>query len=417
MPRIGYGGTEAIIQKLTVLYIIIWSISPPLQIDMVYRLAALGCAGIWVLMALRRGLQVYKVHVYAVMFAVAVVFIAYIEKGSFDAIMQQIASYILVACFVINVFYEDRWKELAGIVPVVLILLIVFNWNTAQILLDDHTIARLLVRNDEGSYQYLRDGIGGYSLIYPQVCISPAILAWTISAFKRHKLSFLIGCAWAYTYVLCILRAGYSIAIAATMIGVVLLLFYKGRNVTVAIIVSFILFAVGIALIIYVPSVRSILLEYFDGTAIADKINDLMGTSENADEDSIQDRIQAYRGSLDVMFQYPGIGGLWHRSGGGHSAILDSFAKYGLWGGVLYLVMLFYVPLFYKKRYQNYNLLRISNALMATILFVSLLDSFTYSFMAMLLIVLPLLFEDILKWKGFEYENSLDCKLDTRRSV
>lgn len=416
MPRIGYGGTEAIIQKLTVLYIIIWSISPPLQIDMVYRLAALGCAGIWAMMALRRGLQVYRVHIYAVLFAVAVVFIAYLEKGSFDAIMQQIAIYILVVCFVINVFYEDRWKELSGIVPVVLVLLVIFNWNTAKILLEDHTIARLLVRNDAEAYVYLRQGIGGYSLIYPQVCISPAILAWILGAFKRHKLSFAIGCLWAYTYVLCILRAGYSIAIFVTAIGAVLLLFYKNKNAVSAAIMAFVLFAVALAVIMYVAPVRNYLLEYFDGTAIADKINDFMGTSENKDANSIQDRLNAYNGSLNVIFNYPLIGSLWHGSGSGHSALLDILAKYGVWGVYLYAFMLFSVPHHYKKKYMNKKVFRACNATTVAIMFVGLLDSLSYSFMPMILIALPLLFEDILKWEGIKNENSLGGESDSRRT-
>lgn len=418
MPRIGYGGTEAIIQKLTVLYIIIWSISPPLQIDMVYRLAALGCAGIWAMMALRRGLQVYMTHVYAVLFAVAVVFIAYIEKGSFDAIMQQIAIYILVVCFVINVFYENRWKELSGIVPVVLILLIVFNWNTAKILLEDHTVARLLIRDDAESYQYLRQGIGGYSLIYPQVCISPAILAWILSAFQKHKLSFAIGCLWAYTYVLCILRAGYSIAIFVTVIGVVMLLFYKGKRVLPAVILSAVLFATALLVIVYVAPVRNYLLEYFDGTAIATKINDLMGTSEDANaEGSIEARLIRYSASVRNIIQYPFIGSLWMKSGGGHSAIIDTLSKYGLWGGSLYIIMLFSVPQFYKKRYANTSLLYVCNAVIVATLFAGILDSFTYSFMPMIMIISPLLFENLLRWKGIENENSLDCELNTSRSL
>lgn len=417
MPKIGYGGTEAIIQKLMVLYIVIWSISPPLQIDTIFRLAALGCAGIWALMALSRGLQVYRIHVYAVLFAMAVVIIAYIEKGSFDAVLKQIAIYIMVVCFIINIFYEDKWKELLGIVPLVLILLIVFNWKTAQILLDDHTIARLLVRNDAESYQYLRQGIGGYSLIYPQVCISPAILAWTLSAFRRHKLSFVIGCVWAYTYVLCILRAGYSIAIFVTIIGALILLFYKDRSAIRAVLLAFILFGLAMAAIIYVPAIRNYLLDYFDGTAIADKIHDLMGTSENEDTNSIQDRIIAYRASTEVILQYPVIGALWHGSGGGHSAILDIFAKYGLWGGAIYTIILFWVSHDYKRKFANVKVFRACNAATVAILFVGLLDSFNYSFMPMILLMLPLLFEDILRWEGIKYEYSLGGESDSRRTV
>lgn len=419
MPRLeSSGGAAGIIQKLTIFYIVVWSISPPLQIDTIYRLAALGCAGIWAVMSLRRGLFVYKIHIYAVMFAVAVAFIAYMEKGSFDAILSQIGIYIMVVCFLINAFYEeDKWQELSLIIPVVLILVIVFNWRTAQILLEDHTIARLLVRDDAEVYQYMRQGIGGYSLIYPQVCISPAILAWTLKAFKHHKIYFAIGCIWVYTYILCIIRAGYSIAIFASIIGVMILLIYKRKSSVLAVIMAFLLFIAGILLIMYSDGVRGYLLETFDGTAVADKINDLMGTSENEGANSIEDRMVAYSYSIKTILQYPFIGGLWMGGGGGHSAILDIIAKYGLLGGYVFVVMLFYVPHYYKRTVSHSSIVKMSNAVIVTIMFVALLDSFNYSFMPMILVVLPLLFEDILRWEGIENENSLGGESDSRGAI
>ena len=106
--------------------------------------------------------------------AVALVLIVvYIERNDFASVIKQIALILLVICFIMTYFYDDKWDELVGIVPIVLVLLTIFNYNTFSILVEDHTIARLLVRDDETTYQYLRQGIGGYSLIYPQVCMSP----------------------------------------------------------------------------------------------------------------------------------------------------------------------------------------------------------------------------------------------------
>ena len=185
-------GGEGFVQKLMVLFVIVWSISPPLQIDLIYRLLALGCVGIWGMIAIKRGLYVERAHVYAVVFAVIVAIIAYFEKASLDGILQQIGIYILVVCFIINAFYRDKREELNGIFIIVLLLLIVFNWKTGSLLIEDPTIARKLVRADEGTYIYLRQGIGGYSLIYPQVCIFPGILAWMASAFHHNRKGFLL---------------------------------------------------------------------------------------------------------------------------------------------------------------------------------------------------------------------------------
>lgn len=400
----GQEKSQNFIQKAAVLYLIIWTISPPLEVDMIYRLLALGCAGIWFIVALRRRLLVEKVHIYAIVYMFLVIVIAYLQKGSLDAILQHIAIYILVICFFIHCFYkEGRWHELSGIVPIVLILLIIYNWKTAEILLEDPTIARLLVRADESVYPYLRQGIGGYSLVYPQVCIFPAILAWILRAYRNNKICFGIGCVWLYTYILCISRAGYSIAIFASVVGAIMLFFYRGRNIWTAFAISALIFVVVMGSIIYVDSFREYLLQTFDGTAVAKKIEDLVATSETgAAEGSIYVRIAAYQGSINAILEYPVIGGLWMGSGGGHSAILDQFAKYGIWGGVIYIIMLFTVPNEYKRRFHHPKVWAISNAVMVSLLFVALLDSCTYSFMCMILLVLPLLYEDIIRWEGIE---------------
>lgn len=392
------------IQELAVLYLIIWSIAPPLGVDMRYRLIAVACAVVWALIAIWRGFKIEKVHIWAAFFMMAVMLIAYIESSSMEHLFQQIALYILVVCFVIEVFYrQGRWTELGEIVPILLILLIIFNWNTTQALIEDPTIARRIVRADEATYEYLRRGVGGYGLIYPQVCISPALLAWTIKAYRNHKIYFTIGCVWVFTYVFCIAKAGYSIAIFASIVGVVMLFFYNGKSIWKALFISGTIFAAALLAILYLDGFRNFLLQVFDGTAVAKKINDLVATSiSKAPEGSIQSRIEAYEASLGVILDYPLVGGMWKRSGGGHSAVMDMFAKYGVWGGYMYARMIFHVPNVYKKSVNNPDITKLSNAVLVVMVYVTMLNSATYSFMCTILLVLPLLYEDILKWDGEE---------------
>ena len=49
-----------------------------------------------------------------------------------------------------------------------------------------------------------------------------------------------------------------------------------------------------------------------------------------------------------------------------------------------------------------------SNAVLVSLLMVTLLDSVTYSFYCLILLILPLLFEDVLRWEKIEDENTLD---------
>lgn len=399
------GFSFGFIQKIAVLYLIVWTVSPPLQIDLIYRLIALACAVLWAALWFVRESPVTlgKEQIFAVFFLIAVMIVVYLEKYDFEALIKQIALIMLVICFMMTYFYDDKWDELAGIVPIVLILLTVFNYNTVNILIQDHTVARLLVRDDETTYQFLRQGIGGYSLIYPQVCVSPLIVAWIIKSFKNNKLYFAIGAVWVYFFVRFLELAGYSIALFASSIGLILLLFYRGKNAVPAFVITVLAFIGIMAAILYVPSFRNWILVNFDGTAVARKVNDLVSTSDTGvTGDSIQVRIQAYSYSLSNIFKYPLIGSLWRESGGGHSALLDITSKYGILGGYAFAMMFYHIPLHYKHITNDKFAIAAANATLVTYLFVSILDSFNYSFTLMIMIVAPLLLEDIIKWTGAE---------------
>ncbi len=400
------GISLGLVQKIAVLYLVIWTLSPPFQVDMIYRLIALASAVVWVAIWFIRENPIRLGHEQAgaIFFLVAVMIVVYVEQYELESLIKQIALIMLVICFMMNYFYDDKWDELYGIVPVILILLTVFNYKTFSILVEDHTIARTLVRDDESTYEYLRQGIGGYSLIYPQVCISPLVFAWIIKAFKGNKAFFVIGIAWAYTFLRVLELAGYSIALFATVAGLLILLFYRGKSATVAMLVTVALFVAVMASIMYIPAFRNWILETFDGTAVARKVHDLVTPSADSGVtgDSIEVRIQAYTNSIKDIFRYPVIGSLWRENGGGHSAVLDTFSKYGLLGGYALVMMFYHVPLHYKHMTNNRFVVATTNAALVTYMFVSILDSFNYSFTCAIMIVAPLLLEDIIKWTGAE---------------
>ena len=153
----------------------------------------------------------------------------------------------------------------------------------------------------------------------------------------------------------------------------------------------------------YIAPFREWILETFDGTAVARKVNDLVyGSETGVTGDSIQLRITAYSNSIMDMIRYPLIGSIWRESGGGHSALLDIMSKYGILGGYAFSMMFYHVPLHYKHRYSDKFIMCTANATLVTLLFVSLLDSYNYSFTCMVMIVSSLIFEDIIKWTGAE---------------
>lgn len=409
MAKQGFGFST--IQSIAIAYIIVWSLSPPLEIDMIYRVLALGAVAVWAVCWLLREnpIELDKNQIVSIFFLFVVVGVTFITNGDFKGVLKQIAFFMLVICFIINRFYEDKWEELKWIVPVVLLLFIIWNYKTIQALIEDPTIARRIVRDDESIYPYLRQGVGGYSLVYPQVCLSSAIFLWTLKAFKNNKLYFVIGVLWVATFVRLILLAGYSIAIFASAVGLILTLLYNGKSGFAAFVIAAVLFGSIMLSILYVDDFRNWLLETFDGTAVAKKINDLVATEDSGNaEGSIALRITRYLASLTVIAKYPVIGALWREGGGAHSAFLDIVAKYGLFGGWFFVKSVCHAPNYYKNKSDADHIRRLCNATMVIVMIVSLLNSLTYAVYCAVLLVLPLFFEDIIRWEGVKNENSLD---------
>ena len=406
MEKAKTGNALVRIQQISVLYMVIWTISPFMEIDNIWRFAALGAFVLWLICAMNRGLHLEKIHMLALAFVALVVIVNIIQTNGFGKIMRPIQYYMMVLFFIIGHFYKDKWKELYFIVPIILLLLIFFNFKSAFTVMDDPTIARKLVRNDEEIYQYLRQGIGGYSLIYPQVVSFPVLVMWIYKSLNQKKLNFIIGIVWLVSYVLFVINANYSIAITGSLFSLIILLFYKGHSAALAFSVSVGLFIALMLMILYWESFRNMLLEFFDGTAVAKKINDLVATSESGQaEGSINARIIRYQLDIETIIHFPIVGGLCWGSGGGHSAIGGAFAQYGLFGGYVFCKIMYSVPAIFKKQFGYKHIQQMANANLVVLLYVTMLDSMTYSFIGMILIITPILYENIIEWDGLVANN------------
>ena len=401
------------IQQISVLYMVIWTISPFMDIDNIWRIGALGAFGLWLLCAMSRGIHFERIHMLAIAFLALVVIVNIIENNGFGRIMRPINLYMMVLFFIVGHFYKDKWKELFFIVPIILLFLIYFNFKSAFKVMEDPAIARLIVRDDENIYQYLREGIGGYGLVYPQVVTFPVLVMWIFRTLKYNKIYFIIGITWTISYLLFILNANYSIAIVGSTISLIILLFYKGHSMGLAFAVSFGIFIALMMMILYWDDFRNMLLEFFNGTAVAKKINDLVASSESGvAEGSIDARLIAYQRTIDTLFNYPIFGGLWWSAGGGHSSLGDTFAQYGIFGGYVYCKIMYSVPSRYKKIYGFKKIQQMANANLVVLLFITLLDSTPYSLMGMILIITPILYENIIEWDGLIANNENTSKIE-----
>ena len=404
---------SSFLQGVLVLYITIWTISPPLQIDLIYRLVALGAAGLWMILNIPRKFNLERIHILALVFLLLVVAVALVEsKGDLEYVLKPINYYLLVLAFIMAHCYKDRWEELEWIVPIVLIALAYFNFKTFRAIDADPTVARLIVRDDVETYDYLRQGVGGYGLLYSQVCVFPFILSWTYSAFKDNKFKFIIGIIWFISYLLFLLNSGYSIAVITSFVALVILLFYRRDSIVLAVVITFLLVLLTIWLIGYNDAFRNALMQLFDGTKVAMKINDVyLSITTREAADSIMERTLRYKTSIQSIFTYPVIGGLWFSggSGGGHSAILDAFAKYGVFGGYVFVRMVFGNILDIKKSPKTERIIRVANATFIATLLVMLFNSMPFNLVCTIMFIVPICYNEILKWRKND-ESTMDGK-------
>ena len=405
---------QTVLQMVSVLYLLVWSVAPPLQLDMIYRLLALGLAFVWFFIEFFRRFEFTMMQIWCALFMVGVAAIAYILNGA-GAVMGEIVVYMMVLAFFINMYASDSWQHYRIAVPITLALLIFFNNRTFTALSADATIARRLVRDTEELYMYMRDGVGGYGLIYPQVCIAPVVLAWTLKSFEHNKFYFLLGVAWAVTFWLVLNNAGYSIAIISAVVSVMILLFYRRQSVWPAFLLSAALIIIGVLLLVYAEGFRNLVLQIFEGTKVVRKIEDLLSTAEGETAESFAARITRYWRSIQTSLQYPLIGGLLFGGvGGGHSEILDTFARYGVWGGIPTLIMIFRTPRYFKNEYpESSTIIATANAHTTVIALVALFDPFGFQVFFPLLILCPVMYTDILIWTGELHENPMDSQLDS----
>ncbi|MBE6790554.1 MAG: hypothetical protein E7535_05110 [Ruminococcaceae bacterium] len=81
------------IQMISVLYIVVWTISPFMEIDTIYRLLAVAFAGLWcvILVFRQKPLKINYEQFFAACFLVMVVTVTYIDTGKVSGIIKQIS--------------------------------------------------------------------------------------------------------------------------------------------------------------------------------------------------------------------------------------------------------------------------------------------------------------------------------------
>lgn len=354
------------IQSAAVFYVAAWAISPPLFVNDMARLVAMGAFGLWLVCEVsRRSGIVFRPSPPV---GIAALFLAYTATVSWmadgpGAVVSDIQTYLFVLFLI---FFESarrqglakyRWVLWGG-----LLLLPLWMASTLHALGSNAHIARTLVRSSDESDQYLADGVGGYALVYAVLWTIPP-LTYLLANLRGYYLwrTRAPGGGWALARqglvvlnlllaVGLVIKGGYSIATISLLLGGFSYLLLRGRpqHRTLRIFVASTFAAIALALsqTSLAASVLNGLEMITYGTPYHAKIEDARSSMEtDMSVGSVYGRTERYVRSLNLFVENPLTGTLSSADIGKHSVVLDNFAQYGIFGGLAFLFILLAVPI------------------------------------------------------------------------
>lgn len=286
--------------------------------------------------------------------------------GRADLILIHIFTYIRILSIMFLGLYlvELKDKFLNKIlITFISLIIILFNIKTILANLDYYNLSRLLstgINLDINAY-----GIASYSYIYGILYL---ILLLIIKFFKNIKNNFRLNlCLILLITSICLLIiAEFMISIILLILGLIIYYFKvdnfkKFIGLLSILILSMIIFSKPLSLGF------KFLANHIDNYNIQVRLDDIskMLTGDIENTIDLKERLNVYSESITTFIKHPlfGIGFKGKETKaigiGGHSAILDEFAKFGLMGGSI-LILLFiscfksFLSLFTKKSKKIY---------------------------------------------------------------
>lgn len=376
------------------MYISVWVTSPMLAYGMIYRALALLSIIIWLVLELFDKRSVFfKPNLYLIVLYVFLGYtltISYMVDGS-ASLGRNIQFFLML--FFLFVYASYQRKSLEILKPVIYLNIILFTiWmgTTYTALLHDSHAARYVIRSDEISMALSKKGVGGFSFIYSLLIYIIAIMALINSRIQQKKKFTIVTLFLLFSValgILVVLKAEYSTAVLLMVFSIIFFLLYS-KSIQKNVILFFAMIIFFIAFKFYIVDILQALLPYAEGTNYQHKILDSIA-SMNVGETvgTAGDRLDRYIRSLNLFIDNP-LTGVWSiQDVGKHSLLLDTFAQFGIFAGLVLIYVLLKVP------YQIYKKSNKQKTLSLTIIFLIIalisLNNVTMSYGFMFYIFYP----------------------------
>ena len=246
-------------------------------------------------------------------------------------------------------FTQDKSRILPSYSSLIILAIIVTMITTIVGCIQNPNAARILATVNSGdadSYNFDMKNIGGYTFVYYMILLYPVL----ILAYKTKRIKLLPTILITVVILATVIYSEYTTALLLFVITS--MLFFTKRNLTArgVILITilsllFLIFFSG-----FIAGFLKWLSSIVGSEAISSRLDALAGGAAGL-EQSEDNRIELYNMSLNQFFGNPIFGTVFasYKTNGGHSAILDSLAQYGLIGGVV----MFYM---YKRVFTRFYL-------------------------------------------------------------
>ncbi|MBE5039338.1 hypothetical protein [Ructibacterium gallinarum] len=243
---------------------------------------------------------------------------------------------------------HNRLYVLNNVLIVVVVLLIITTFITQMALIEQPYISRN-IKSGEESYDTLRQGIGGYSLIYTLVPCS--IILTYVFLRERKWLKKILVAAGLCIIVPTIILSNYMTALIATFLGCVLTVVLEktvdNKNKAFAVLMGLVFVSIflfwGKDILNYIID---FILQIAPSGRTAERLLEFQGSIlEGIQEEMQSDRLPTLLSSVETFFAHPLMGIIaadeqeWF-SFGQHSHVIDTFAIFGILGGIFNLTIL-----------------------------------------------------------------------------
>lgn len=330
---------------------------PQLAYSNIARMLSLLAVGVWLLIEASRARGVMRrptLPLLALLVFVSYTLLFELLTHGFDGVVSRIQLYIMLFFLIVQQARRNDPRSLDATFWLVLVLMAVAMTTTYVFMITvDARVMRTIVRSSQEAENLIGQGVGGYAMAYGAVLMLPAlmVLSFRPSLIDRVRAPFVLRLfpliprllVWYLTClsVLLVLSSQFATAVLSlavcTMVVAVLWRVTAFRILLSAFLIFTLLFFgkdILIDILVY-------LAPLVEDTNYSLKVNDLLSLLQSEGiAGTVEDRFERYGRSLTLFLHNPLAGVLYFNDLGKHSALIDSFARWGVLIGfiLIYLV-------------------------------------------------------------------------------